>query len=212
MKPRKLVYGVGVNDAEYVTQKVEEIGYVDGKRKRRQVWVCPYHRTWKAMLERCYSAKCQERQPTYVGCTVAEEWHTFSRFKEWMELQEWEGMQIDKDLLIVGNKVYGPERCIFVTQMVNKFANDRGATRGERMIGVFWHKQAKKFHSMCRNPFTKKREHLGLFTCEQEAHEAWRKRKNELAHELAAIQTDERVAKALMDRYSKPIREVYYDG
>lgn len=43
---------------------------------------------------------------------------------------------------------------------------------------------------------------------EQEAHEAWLKRKLELAHELAAIQEDPRVAKALTDRYSKPQEQV----
>ena len=56
--------------------------------------------------------------------------------------------------------------------------------------------------SKCRNPFTKKQEFLGYFTCEQEAHQAWLKRKLELAYELVAIQTDQRVAEALIDRYS----------
>ena len=34
--------GVGVNDADYVIKVNETIGYVDGKRKRRQAWVCPF--------------------------------------------------------------------------------------------------------------------------------------------------------------------------
>lgn len=36
----------------------------------------------------------------------------------------------------------------------------------------------------------------------QEAHEAWLKRKLELAHLLAAEQEDPRVAEALINRYS----------
>ena len=91
--------------------------------------------------------------------------------------------------------------------MVNMFTLDRGAARGEWLLGVYWNKPTGKFLAGCRNPFTSKREHLGLVTCEKEAHEAWRKRKQELAHKLAAIQTDPRVAKALISRYSKPIRE-----
>lgn len=67
-----------------------------------------------------------------------------------------------------------------------------------------WEKNAEKFKASCSNPSTNKKESLGYFACEQEAHEAWAKRKLELAHELAAIQTDERVAKALIERYSKP--------
>lgn len=206
MKPKnkKLVHGVGNNDADYVVQKFEFYGYVDGKKKQKQVWMCPYYKTWKKMLERCYSAKLHERRPTYAGCAVSEEWLTFSRFKSWMEKQDFEGKQLDKDLLFEGNKVYSTETCVFVTGMVNSFTTDRGNDRGEWMIGADWDKQAEKFRSRCGNPFTRKKEFLGYFTSEQQANKAWLKRKLELAHELAAIQADPRVAKALIDRYSKP--------
>lgn len=204
MKTRKLVCGVGLNDAEHAVQRKVTIGYVDGKRKQKQVWICPYYKAWKAMLERCYSDKMQDRSPTYKGCSVSEEWHTFSSFKSWMMNQDWKGKQLDKDLLFEGNQVYSARTCVFVTQMVNLFTNDRGNDRGEWLIGVCWNKRDGHFQANCSNPFTKKRENLGYFTSEQQAHEAWLKRKNELAHELAAIQTDPRVAKALIDRYSRP--------
>lgn len=203
MKTRKLMFGVGVNDADYVVEKKETIGYVDGKRKQKLVWFCPFFRVWKSMLARCYSAKYQERYPTYKGCTVSKEWLTFSIFKRWMEKQDWEGKQIDKDLLTEGNKVYNADTCVFVSQTVNKFVNDNGATRGKWKIGVYWNTESGKFMSQCKNPFTKKPEYLGLFICEQQAHEAWLKRKLELAHELAVIQEDPRVAEALINRYSK---------
>ena len=197
----RLVCGVGVNDSDYVVERKETIGYVNGKRKQKRVWICPYYDVWTNMLKRC-SEKWQERQPTYKGCSVTEEWLTFSVFKNWMEAQEWEGLQLDKDLLIEGNKVYSPETCVFVSQTVNKFTNDRGAKRGEWQIGVTWNKEKGKFQSQCRNPFTNKRGHLGYFTSELEAHQAWLKRKLELAQLLAAEQTDERVAKALIERYT----------
>lgn len=203
MKPKRLIYGIGVNDADYIVVKREELGYVDGKRKQKTVWKCSYYQTWAEMIRRCYDAKYQERHPTYASCTVSEDWHTFSRFREWMELQDFEGLQLDKDILIKGNKLYSPETCVFVTPMVNSFANDQAAKRGEWMIGAIWHKQSKKFRANCSNPFTKKQEYLGLFTSEQQAHNAWLKHKNELAHELAEIQTDERVAKALISRYTR---------
>ena len=198
----KLVYGVGINDADYVVVKMETIGYENGKIKQRMVWSCPYYRAWKSMLRRCYSAKLQEKYPTYAGCSVSEEWLTFSVFKSWMEEQDWEGMQLDKDILFNGNKVYSAETCAFVTSVVNNFATDCGAARGEWMIGVNWHKRDGKFRAICRNPFTKKQENLGYFTCEEEAHQAWLKRKLELAKDLAGVQTDERVAKALVERYT----------
>lgn len=131
MKQKKLVRGVGINDAGYATQKFETVSYANGKRKRKKVWVCPYYRAWENMLSRCYSAKYQERQPAYIGCTVSEEWLTFSNFKAWMEKQEWEGKQLSKDLLFEGNKVYSAENCVFVTRAVNNLTTDSKASRGE---------------------------------------------------------------------------------
>lgn len=203
MKTRKLVYGIGVNDADYVVEKRETTVYVDGKRKQKTVWSCIYYVKWKDMIGRCYSDKLQEKYPTYRGCSVSAEWHIFSNFKNWMMAQDWEGKQLDKDLLFKGNKIYSAETCVFISPMANKFVNDNGATRGEWLIGVCWNQEKGKFQSQCRNPFTKKNENLGLFTNEQEAHEAWRKRKLELAHLLASEQTDPRVAEALISRYSK---------
>ena len=196
-----LVYGVGINDADYVVQ-IKETIEVNGIRKRKLVWICPFYQTWVDMLQRCYSPKCQEKYPTYKDCSVSEEWLTFSVFKSWMECQDFEGMQLDKDLLFEGNKVYSEETCVFVSRAVNMFTVDRGNGRGEWLIGANWYKGSNKFRSNCRNPFTKKQEYLGLFASELEAHQAWLKRKLELAHQLAAIQDDERVAKALIVKYT----------
>ena len=201
MKPKKLIYGVGMNNADYVVQKLETIGHVDGKQKQKLVWMCPYYLVWRNMLERCYSSRWQEKYPTYAGCTVSADWLMFSNFKNWMEKQNFEGNHLDKDILFEGNKIYSPDTCVFISPMVNTFVNDCRATRGKLLVGVSWHKGASKFQSRCSNPFTKKNEHLGYFVCEQQAHQAWAKRKLELAHEWAAIQTDQRVAKALIDRY-----------
>lgn len=203
MKPKKLVYGVGINDADYVIQKFETIGYANGKRKQKRVWRCPYYKSWICMLQRCYDSKFQQQNPTYRGCSVSEQWLTFSNFKAWMAKQDWEGKQLDKDLLFEGNKIYSADTCVFVTATTNNFTVDGGSSRGEWLIGVHWDKSRAKFRAKCSNPVTKKLEHLGYFTSEQEAHQAWMKRKLELAHELAEIQTDSRVAKALIDRYSK---------
>lgn len=202
VKTKKLVYGVGANDAGYDVTKYETIECDDGKRKQKLVWKCPYYRVWADMLMRCYSAKYHERHPTYDGCTVSEEWKTFSNFRSWMVAQDWEGRQLDKDLLVQGNKVYSADTCVFVSQLVNLFTVDRGNDRGRWLIGVCWHKPSEKFLAQCNNPFTKKNESLGYFTCELQAHNAWVERKLELAHELAAIQEDPRVAKALIARYT----------
>ena len=205
MKPRKLVCGIGINDADYAVRKNETIGYyANGNRKLKQVWICQFYKTWNNMLRRCYYAKYKEYYPTYRGCSVSEEWLTFSNFKIWMEEQNFKGMHLDKDILFEGNKVYSAETCVFVAPLVNTFINDQNPSRGEWLTGVSWSKKSEKFIAQCRNPFSEEQEYLGLFTSELEAHETWLKRKLELAKELAAIQSDPRVAKALIERYSKP--------
>ena len=197
-KRNKKVYGVGINDADY---NVVIGDMVDGKWKI--TWKCPFYTAWNNVLERCYSDTYQLKRPTYKVCSVCDEWLTFSKFKTWMETQEWEGKQLDKDLLKLGNKVYCPEWCIFIDRKINNFVIDSGATRGKYMIGVYWDKCTGKFKSQCNNPFTRKREYLGLFTDELEAHLAWKRKKHQFACQLAESEycNDPRLAEALRTRY-----------
>ncbi len=106
---RKLVCGVGINDADYLTYPV-----IDGERV-----MCPIYRTWVNMIQRCHSHKCQSKHPTYKGCTTCKEWRLFSNFRAWMLTQDWQGKQLDKDILVKGNKIYSAETCCFVTQEEN---------------------------------------------------------------------------------------------
>lgn len=188
----RLVFGVGVNDSHYSVKPI-----MNGRQVR-----CPFYSVWHSMLQRCYSEKYQEKQPSYKGCTVSSEWHSFINFQLWMAAQDWHGKQLDKDLLTLGNKVYSPDTCAFVDPMTNIFTADSAATRGEWPIGVTFHKHGGKFQAQCRNPFTNGSSYLGLFDCPNAAHEEWRKRKHELACQLADLQADDRVADALRLRYA----------
>lgn len=118
-----------------------------------------------------------------------------------MSAQDWSGKELDKDLLFPGNKEYKPDACVFIDHVANTFMTDRAAGRGVWPLGVSCQKRDKKFSARCRNPFTLQGEHLGLYDCPGEAHLAWKKRKHELACQLAATQTDPRVAEALRNRY-----------
>lgn len=193
---KRTVFGIGINDAGYITRKHAAIS---GKRK--EVWRCPLYDTWRGMMKRCYSSNLHARQPTYIGCTVDAQWHRFSAFREWMVGQEWEGMEIDKDILSPGNKVYGPDFCVLVPCTLNLFLIDRAASRGDLPIGVSI-LASGRYRAMCSNPFTKKNEYLGLFRTPDGAHSAWRKRKHELACQWADMQADPRIAKALRDRFA----------
>lgn len=182
MKNKKLVYGVGINDANYVT--------------RTSSWTCPFFRKWKDMLCRCYSEYENNRHQSYAACYVIEDWKYFIRFKSWMEKQDWEGKQLDKDLLVVNNKEYGPNTCVFVDSIVNGFITEK--TNQELPVGVSKHKD--KYQARCAT-LGKGQKYLGIYDTSEEAHSAWLKFKIDQAYILAEQQTDERVGKALIDRY-----------
>jgi len=183
----KLVYGVGVNDADYAVNTTGS----DGKQLR-----CAYYRAWKSMLERAYSLKYQAMRPTYTDVAVCEEWHSFMAFRAWMMTQDWEGKQLDKDIIVPGNKVYSPATCVFVSPQINSLLTDHAAARGEWPIGVDWNRQVEKFHARVRE--NGKQRHLGLFTTPEAAHLAWRRAKVRVVRTAARECDDPRVSAGLL--------------
>lgn len=182
MKEKKLVYGVGINDADYIT--------------RTSFWTCPFFRKWKDMLCRCYSEYEQKRSPTYLGCYVVTDWLYFSKFKLWMESQPREGNVLDKDILVPGNKVYSPDTCVFVSTVTNGFIVEK--SKSGLIVGVSKHKD--KYQARCGDSQGEQK-YLGVYETPELAHKAWLQYKLEQARILATKQTDVRVAKALIDRY-----------
>lgn len=189
-----MIYGVGINDADYPISTI-----LDSK-----TILCPIYLKWKNMIMRCYHKPFQNKNPSYIGCFVSENWKTFSNFRSWfIEHSNMDtSLLVDKDLLSVGNKVYCESKCLLVSSMVNMFISGNG-NDGEYLLGVSYHKTLGKLQAKCRNPFTKKREHLGYYTlCEEKfAHYAWITRKHVLSCKLADEQIDERVAVALRNKY-----------
>ena len=198
----KLVWGVGVNDLDYRVHVKEELPKNGGKRIQKTVFRCEYYKVWGSMLERCHSKKYLERYPSYIGTRVCSEWLYAAEFRKWMEKQDWRGKCLDKDIISPRSKLYSPETCAFVLPATNSFVIARDACRGEYPIGVHLVKHKGKYIAQCKNPFTGKNEHLGIFSTPEEAHEAWRKQKHELAQLVANTESDPRVVEALKKRYS----------
>ena len=193
-KKNRLVHGVGINDADYNVCIYEK---ADGKSKL--IEVCPYYSYWRRMLGRCYSKVWLEKYPTYKGCSVRNEWLTFSNFKSWMEQQNWEGRQLDKDFLVEGNKVYSPSTCVFLPQKVNKFITASGKTRGDYPLGVWSKKEHKKnpYEAGCSDG-SGVLSYLGLFPTPLKAHQAWLVKKLEVCNEYLEEFKDEPFIKGLL--------------
>lgn len=189
-------YDVAVNDLEGIIEIYER----DGQGKKVLVWRCPFYKKWADMLHRALSKREKMRYKSYEGASVCDDWLKLSNFRAWMETQEWEGKQLDKDLLVPGNKLYSPETCVFIGPKLNKFLISGESHRGECLVGV--HQKDGKYASQCCNPFTGKQEHLGTFSNEIDAHMAWRAKKHEHAIAFAEEEEDVRVKLALLSRYA----------
>lgn len=185
----KLAYGVGINDADYVVNPT-----INGRTVK-----CKIYTMWINMLQRCYDLKSLEKCPTYLGCSVDKEWHSFMNFRSWVLTQDFEGKQLDKDLLYSGNKIYSKDTCVFISRALNMFMTESTKTRGKLPIGVT--ARGGGFAAQCGDPFTKTQKYLGMFDTPKQAHLAWKRYKHERALEYAKLETDPRIIQALQIRY-----------
>lgn len=94
------------------------------------------YRTWYDMFVRCYDTSFQEKESTYIGCEVCKEWYSYQEFAKWFEENYVEGYQLDKDILVKGNKVYSPETCCFVPREINLLLINGKKCRGSSPLGM----------------------------------------------------------------------------
>ena len=142
---------------------------------------------WMNMLRRCYSDKSKKKNPTYIGCEVSDNFKSYEYFYEWCNKQigfSNQSWQLDKDLLVKGNKVYSESTCVFIPAEINLLLTKRTASRGEHLIGVSLCKRNKAFKAMV-NKNKGKPEHLGSFNTELEAFNAYKKAKEAFVKEQA---------------------------
>ena len=185
---RSFVYGVGVNDWD---GKIE----VDGKK----IWE---YRLWKNMLQRCFDEKFKQKQPTYNDVTCCDEWLIMTNFIEDISVMKGygiEGWQLDKDILVKGNQLYGKDSCCFVPKDVNSLLTKCDNCRGEWPVGVYFQKARGKFTAQLH--INGKQKHLGCFNTPEEAFQAYKTAKEaniKVVAEKWKDQLDERVYQALM--------------
>jgi hypothetical protein len=114
-----------------------------------------------------------------------------------MKSQDWQDKQLDKDILVQGNKVYSPDTCIFVSPVINYLFLDCGRSKGIYPRGVCFVSKRGKFKVQCRE--NGKRKHLGMFDSVIDAHNAYKKFKYALIKKVALKQDDERLRQAMLD-------------
>ena len=188
------VFGVGILGTKYPSK-------VNGRNTKEYM-------LWCHMLERCYSDTYQKKKPTYEGCEVSDKFKSYEYFYEWCHKQVGFGNEgnenpfnLDKDLLIKGNKVYSESTCVFLPVEINSLLTKSTASRGEHLIGVSWNKKDNAFVArVAKNKG--KQEYLGSFKTEIEAFNAYKTAKELYIKEVAnkfKSQIDLRAYNALMN-------------
>ena len=158
------------------------------------------YKTWCGMLERGYSKKLKEKQPTYKDVVVCEQWHNFQNFAKWFvenyDQEIMNGWHLDKDIISTDSKIYSPETCAFVPREINNlfllmYKNNEGLT------GI---KKNKNKYQARISKNGNKRISLGYFNTKEEAFTAYKLEKESWVKEIAELwksKIDSRVYSAL---------------
>lgn len=197
-----------INDRAYPVCNADENGV-----PHRSLGMTVVYRAWYNMRERCTSRKLKEKYPTYIGVSASAEFKNFTLFHQWWYSQlgyDLPNVELDKDLLNKGNKVYSPETCLLIPKFVNMFLVKRDAARGDCMIGVDKKGAYKNGDTRYRtrvseyDPTTGKSvlKHLGYFHNELDAFHVYKSAKEAIAKKYADYlsgKVDSRVIDALLN-------------
>ena len=141
---------------------------------------------WVSMLTRCYSDRYHKLRDSYKDCKASVNFQHYTYFYEWCNQQigfndNWE---LDKDLLIKGNKIYSENSCVFLPSEINIALIKCKKRRGNYPIGVSYHIRRNKFVARV-NIGEANTKSLGSFDTAIEAFNAYKTAKEAYLKELA---------------------------
>lgn len=159
---------------------------------------------WASMIDRSFGENTKRIKPTYKDVTCCEEWLSFANFLEWANKEvNYKGrhtdLDLDKDILTKGNKIYSPEKCCIIPMPINTLILRSAGTRGKWPIGVNYHKRDNIFEASLR--VFGRQKYLGRFNTQEEAFLAYKREKESYIKQTALKYRgllSERVFDALM--------------
>ena len=158
------------------------------KEMRKQPYYKKALKVWGSMIQRCSDNKLHQVENTYADCQICEDWKLFSNFYKWFcdnyyELED-ESVQLDKDILIKGNKLYSPQTCCFVPHTINSLFTKSNKMRGNTPIGVSWITRDRVYRAQCNDG---RKHRIGLGDCHtpEEAFNAYKIYKEKVIKQIA---------------------------
>lgn len=172
LKGRKPIFGWGINDADYVVS-----WRPDPKIRNKQV-MCPFYKRWSGMLYRALGPQTHASVHSYNETTIGDGFKYFMEFRSWASNQGFSDVnkgvvELDKDILVMGNNHYSPDNCAFVTKKINMLLLTSNGSRGELPLGVTLCSSTVARKYVAGQTMYGKRNTLGRFDCELEAHKCW---------------------------------------
>lgn len=119
---------------------------------------------WANMMQRCYDEETHRLKPYYAPCTAEIEFQNFSNYRKWHKENAMgdRKVDLDKDVLIRGNTVYGSETCTLIPHFTNTIFENRGAD-----TNIVLNNDTGKYDVTMS--ILGKREEVGTFDTEEEA-------------------------------------------
>lgn len=186
-----------VNNPNHIS--VRGIGFLgEGIYKSRDKVLKKYsieYSHWSHMLDRCYGKTTE----AYSKCTVVEGWYNFQNFAKWFnenyDPEIMKGWHLDKDILVKGNKIYGPNTCCLIPNEINVLivkSSRNGMPPGIR-------KRGKKYECRVKHEGVQKSK---VFTTKIEAFKEYKKQKELIIKKSASRWKgiiEENVYRAIID-------------
>lgn len=146
--------------------------------------------TWHSMFKRCYSERVHEGYPTYQKCEVSPLWYNLQNFAKFFLENYRPKWELDKDLLVKGNRTYGPETCVYLPRSINGYIKTNKSRRGNYAIGVSLSYMGDSFEAKCRD-FYGKQINLGKYATEEAAFLVYKEFKESIIRQKAFTYKDE---------------------
>jgi hypothetical protein len=195
-----IVEGVGINDLSLCGPH-----YYWNAEKNDSLAI-PEYKMWYEMIRRTSSAKLKQSTPSVANSQCCPAWLHRINFQKWYHSQKvykdssGKTLHLDKDILVEGNNIYGPDQCALVPQYLNASLRDifNDSSKYDRLRWVNYKEKTEDMINELNKPYNVKVSYLGKllrggsYRDEKEAHHVGQILKSESLERLVLVYSKEK--------------------